>query len=137
MAALSWPMINPKAAKSTNDVRAILYDAGGHDQDVELDVRTVVFAGEALSADLVHKVRKAFPDVRVINAYGQTESFYASTFTLPQQWTETGAIPVGQPLANMRAYVLGPELTPLPPGVAMTSTQLERSSSSQARAERA
>ena len=87
------------------------------DQDVELDVRTVVFAGEALSADLVHKVHKAFPDVRVINAYGQTESFYASTFTLPQQWTETGAIPVGQPLANMRAYVLGPELTPLPPGV--------------------
>ncbi|MGW1751704.1 amino acid adenylation domain-containing protein [Streptomyces sp. NPDC002092] len=87
------------------------------DQDVELDVRTVVFAGEALSADLVHKVHKTFPDVRVINAYGQTESFYASTFTLPQQWTETGAIPVGQPLANMRAYVLGPELTPLPPGV--------------------
>ncbi|MGW2569638.1 amino acid adenylation domain-containing protein [Streptomyces sp. NPDC001537] len=87
------------------------------DQDVELDVRTVVFAGEALSADLVHKVHKAFPDVRVINAYGQTESFYASTFTLPEQWAETGAIPVGQPLANMRAYVLGPELTPLPPGV--------------------
>ncbi|MFI7406725.1 amino acid adenylation domain-containing protein [Streptomyces sp. NPDC049541] len=87
------------------------------DQDVELDVRTVVFAGEALSADLVHKVHKAFPDVRVINAYGQTESFYASTFTLPKEWTETGAIPVGQPLANMRAYVLGPELTPLPPGV--------------------
>ncbi|MGW2421034.1 amino acid adenylation domain-containing protein [Streptomyces sp. NPDC001709] len=87
------------------------------DQNVDLDVRTVVFAGEALSADLVHKVHKTFPHVRVINAYGQTESFYASTFTLPRQWTETGAIPVGQPLANMRAYVLGPELTPVPPGV--------------------
>ncbi|USQ86439.1 amino acid adenylation domain-containing protein [Streptomyces phaeoluteigriseus] len=84
---------------------------------LELDVETVVFAGEALSADLVRKVRDALPGVRVINAYGQTESFYASTFTLERQWTENGAIPVGQPLANMRAHVLGPELTPVPPGV--------------------
>ncbi|MDB1086990.1 amino acid adenylation domain-containing protein [Streptomyces sp. ACA25] len=88
-------------------------DAGS----LELDVETVIFAGEALSADLVRKVRDALPGVRVINAYGQTESFYASTFTLPQQWAEGGAIPVGRPLANMRAYILGPELTPVAPGV--------------------
>ncbi|MFD8393580.1 amino acid adenylation domain-containing protein [Streptomyces sp. NPDC059680] len=84
---------------------------------LELDVETVVFAGEALSADLVRKVQQALPDVRVINAYGQTESFYATTFTLPRQPAGTGAIPVGRPLANMHAYILGPELTPVPPGV--------------------
>ncbi len=67
------------------------------DEGVALDVRTVVFAGEALSADLVHKVHRALPGVRVVNAYGQTESFYASTFTLPKRWDETGAIPVGTP----------------------------------------
>ncbi|MFJ5779588.1 amino acid adenylation domain-containing protein [Streptomyces sp. NPDC093094] len=87
------------------------------DEDVDLDVRTVVLAGEALPADLVHKVRRACPGARVVNAYGQTESFYTSAFTLPQRWTGTGAVPVGQPLANMRAHVLGPELTPVPPGV--------------------
>ncbi|WP_030723197.1 non-ribosomal peptide synthetase [Streptomyces griseus] len=84
---------------------------------VELDVETVVFAGEALSAGLVRQVRDALPGVRVVNAYGQTESFYASAFTLPRQSAEAGAIPVGQPLAHMRAYVLGPELTPVAPGV--------------------
>jgi amino acid adenylation domain-containing protein/non-ribosomal peptide synthase protein (TIGR01720 family) len=84
---------------------------------LELDVETVIFAGEALSADLVRKVRAALPDVRVINAYGQTESFYATTFTLPQQSAVTGAVPVGRPLANMRAHVLGPQLTPVAPGV--------------------
>ncbi|MFE7183932.1 amino acid adenylation domain-containing protein [Streptomyces erythrochromogenes] len=89
-------------------------DAGS----LELDVETIIFAGEALSADLVRKVHHVLPGVRVVNAYGQTESFYASTFTLPQQWTETSAVPVGRPLANMRAYVLGPELAPVPPGVA-------------------
>ncbi|MEV7189999.1 amino acid adenylation domain-containing protein [Kitasatospora sp. NPDC093102] len=84
---------------------------------LELDVETVVFAGEALSADLVRKVREVLPDVRIVNAYGQTESFYTSTFTLPRQWVGPGAVPVGTPLANMRAHVLGPQLAELPPGV--------------------
>ncbi len=82
-----------------------------------LDVRTVVLAGEALSADLVRKTRDVLPGVRVVNAYGQTESFYTSTYTLPPGWDGTGSVPVGRPLANMRAHVLGPELTPVPPGV--------------------
>jgi amino acid adenylation domain-containing protein/non-ribosomal peptide synthase protein (TIGR01720 family) len=84
---------------------------------LELDLKTVVFAGEALTADLVRKVRRALPDIRIVNAYGQTESFYASVHVLPQHSNATGAIPVGSPLGNMRAYVLGPELAPVPPGV--------------------
>ncbi|MFE0179153.1 amino acid adenylation domain-containing protein, partial [Streptomyces sp. NPDC059002] len=84
---------------------------------LQLDVDTVVFAGEALSTDLVRKTHQALPGVRVVNAYGQTESFYASTFTVPEQKPETGAIPIGRPLANMHAYILGPELAPVAPGV--------------------
>ncbi|MGW3917863.1 AMP-binding protein, partial [Streptomyces sp. NPDC005070] len=68
-----------------------------------LDVETVIFAGEALSADLVRTVRRVLPGTRVINAYGQTESFYTSTFTVPEQDGDLGAVPVGTPLANMRA----------------------------------
>ncbi|MET8100095.1 amino acid adenylation domain-containing protein [Streptomyces sp. NPDC005236] len=84
---------------------------------LRLDVETVIFAGEALSADLVRKVRRMLPAARVVNAYGQTESFYAATHTLPRQEGDTGAVPVGTPLANMRAHVLGPELAPAPQGV--------------------
>ncbi|MCL6736838.1 non-ribosomal peptide synthetase, partial [Streptomyces neyagawaensis] len=76
---------------------------------------TVVFAGEALSSTLVSRVREAFPGVRVVNAYGQTESFYATTFDAAD-WDGTGSAPVGTPLPNMRAYVLGAGLTPVPPG---------------------
>ncbi|WP_329126861.1 non-ribosomal peptide synthetase [Streptomyces sp. NBC_01465] len=92
---------------------ALLNDPGS----VDLDVETVVFAGEALSSDLVRKVHEALPGTRVMNAYGQTESFYAAAFTVPEPWSESGAVPVGTPLANMRAYVLGPELAPVPQGV--------------------
>ncbi|MER5218625.1 amino acid adenylation domain-containing protein [Streptomyces sp. NPDC002838] len=82
-----------------------------------IDVDTVVFAGETLSSDLVRKVHEVLPGTRVMNAYGQTESFYASTFTVPRHWHGTGAVPIGDPLANMRAHVLGPELAPVPAGV--------------------
>ncbi len=82
-----------------------------------LDIETVVLAGEALPPDLVRRIHDTLPGVRVVNAYGQTESFYTSTFEVPQSWTGAGAVPVGRPLANMRAHVLGPELAPVPPGV--------------------
>ncbi|MFB8179419.1 amino acid adenylation domain-containing protein [Streptomyces sp. NPDC055966] len=79
---------------------------------------TVVFAGEALPAALVKRVQDALPGVRVVNAYGQTESFYATAFTADETWTAPAATaPIGVPLANMGAYVLGPGLQPLPPGV--------------------
>jgi amino acid adenylation domain-containing protein/non-ribosomal peptide synthase protein (TIGR01720 family) len=80
-------------------------------------VETVVFAGEALPASLVEKTRNAFPGVRVVNAYGQSESFYATSFTVDGELPDrTGSAPVGTPLGNMRTYVLGPGLTPAPPG---------------------
>nr|WP_245997498.1 amino acid adenylation domain-containing protein [Streptomyces armeniacus] len=82
-------------------------------------VDAVVFAGEALSSTLVEKVREAIPGVRVVNAYGQSESFYASVFPLEagREGPAAGSVPVGAPLENMRAYVLGPGLVPVPAGV--------------------
>jgi amino acid adenylation domain-containing protein/non-ribosomal peptide synthase protein (TIGR01720 family) len=78
-------------------------------------VETLVFAGEALPLSLVEQVREAFPGARVVNAYGQSESFYATTCTVTAT-AGPGNAPVGTPLGNMRAYVLGPHLAPLPQG---------------------
>ncbi|WP_405567359.1 amino acid adenylation domain-containing protein [Streptomyces sp. NBC_01167] len=85
----------------------------------EIHAETVVFAGEALPAALVQRVRDTIPGIRVVNAYGQTESFYATTYALPGEapWPHTGSAPIGSPLGNMRTYVLGPGLQPLAPGV--------------------
>ncbi|MFI9722847.1 amino acid adenylation domain-containing protein [Streptomyces sp. NPDC052396] len=80
-------------------------------------VETVVFAGEALPWSLVEKTRDAFPGVRIVNAYGQSESFYATAFTVDSDTqVSAGSTPVGTPLGNMRTYVLGPGMTPVPPG---------------------
>ncbi|MFF9899233.1 amino acid adenylation domain-containing protein [Streptomyces longispororuber] len=81
-------------------------------------VRTVVFAGEALPAALVDRVRRAMPGTRVVNGYGQSETFYATACVIPDAHggATTGSAPVGTPLAGVRVYVLGPGLTPVPPG---------------------
>ncbi|MEE1743601.1 amino acid adenylation domain-containing protein [Streptomyces sp. NPDC006641] len=83
-----------------------------------VDVNVLMFAGEALTGALVRQVHRALPGTSVVNAYGQTESFYATAYTVPRDDAGPGAVPIGRPLGNMRAYVLGPGLAPVLPGVA-------------------
>ncbi|MFJ6435993.1 amino acid adenylation domain-containing protein [Streptomyces sp. NPDC091416] len=80
-----------------------------------LHADTLMFAGERLPPELVRQVREAVPGAAIVNAYGQTESFYATTCTVPDGWEGAG-VPIGRPIGNMRAYVLGPGLVPVPPG---------------------
>ncbi|MEW2159999.1 amino acid adenylation domain-containing protein [Streptomyces sp. NPDC007189] len=83
------------------------------------DVRAVVFAGDVLPGRLVRQVREALPGARIVNSYGQSESFYATTFCLApsEEWADGDVAPIGTPLGTMRAYVLGPGLALVPQGV--------------------
>ncbi|MFH9575313.1 amino acid adenylation domain-containing protein [Streptomyces sp. NPDC017454] len=99
-------------------VPSVLGELVGH-LDEAADVRTVVFAGDVLPARLVRQVREALPGARIVNSYGQSESFYATAFSLApgEEWPDGDVAPIGTPLGNMRAYVLGPGLAPVPQGV--------------------
>ncbi|OIJ87337.1 non-ribosomal peptide synthetase [Streptomyces sp. MUSC 14] len=99
-------------------VPSVLGELVGH-LDKAPDVRTVVFAGDVLPGRLVRQVREALPGARIVNSYGQSESFYATTFSLAagEEWADGDVAPIGSPLGNMRAYVLGPGLAPVPQGV--------------------
>ncbi|MFI6084255.1 amino acid adenylation domain-containing protein, partial [Streptomyces sp. NPDC051217] len=106
------------SASVIHTVPSVFAELGDHMAAIA-DLETVVFAGEALPATLVHRIREALPEVRIINAYGQTESFYASTFAIQagQEWQAADITPIGTPLGNMRTYILGAGLGPVPPGV--------------------
>ncbi|HEX5113566.1 MAG TPA: amino acid adenylation domain-containing protein [Pseudonocardiaceae bacterium] len=79
----------------------------------------VVFGADGLPGGLVARVREVFPDVRVVNCYGQSETFYVSSHALGagEVWDGGLAVPIGRPLGNVRAYVLGVGLVAVPPGV--------------------
>jgi amino acid adenylation domain-containing protein len=80
---------------------------------------TLVFAGEALPAALVARIREVRPGAQVVNGYGQSETFYATAFSSARDDGETGTgrVPIGAPLGGVQVHVLGAGLTPLPPGV--------------------
>ncbi|NEE28858.1 amino acid adenylation domain-containing protein, partial [Streptomyces sp. SID7982] len=105
-------------ANVISTVPSVFAALGGRIPDLP-EHATLVFAGEKLPTALVHRIRQERPHVRIVNAYGQTESFYATTFAVPAQppRSDLGSVPIGTPIGNLRTYVLGPGLAPVPPGV--------------------
>jgi len=82
-------------------------------------VRWLVPTGEALPPGLCTQWFSHYPGVSVLNAYGPTEcSDDVAHYPLhkaPGQ--DIANIPIGKPVANMRLYVLDPNLEPVPIGV--------------------
>ncbi len=82
-------------------------------------VRQLLAGGEALSAPHVRRMLELFPGCRVINGYGPTECTTFSVCCRVGGAQSIGAtVPIGRPVSNARAYVLGPDLELLPIGTA-------------------
>ncbi len=80
--------------------------------------RWLVVGGEALSWELVQRIRELSPDCRVLNHYGPTEATIGCcAYDVGEPRADAGTVPIGWPLAGDRAYVLDRELEPLPAGV--------------------
>ncbi|MFJ3484103.1 amino acid adenylation domain-containing protein [Pseudomonas sp. NPDC090202] len=76
----------------------------------------IVCSGEALPVDAQQQVFAKLPNAGLFNLYGPTEAAIDVT-----HWTcrDEGrdAVPIGQPIANLRTYILDAELQPVPVGV--------------------
>ncbi|MCP2163205.1 amino acid adenylation domain-containing protein, partial [Goodfellowiella coeruleoviolacea] len=84
--------------------------------DLAVSSANVVFAGEALSTQVVRGVRGVLPEARIANIYGPTET---TVYTIGAYSDDPAgeAPPIGRPLSNTRAYVLDERLHPVPVGV--------------------
>ena len=81
-------------------------------------VQTIVSAGEALQASTLAFWRAHAPTTRLYNEYGPTETTvaccaYEVTPTSPQ----SGPLPIGQPVWNVRMYVLDEQMRPVSAGL--------------------
>jgi acyl-coenzyme A synthetase/AMP-(fatty) acid ligase/acyl carrier protein len=74
----------------------------------------VICAGEAFDQQLHLELAAAWPHARIINGYGQTESFYATTYVAPGPPTAASAssVPIGRTFAGKTTYVLDDRLRP-------------------------
>ncbi|MFI7388118.1 amino acid adenylation domain-containing protein [Streptomyces sp. NPDC049813] len=79
-------------------------------------VRSVLTGGEAASVPHVRALLRRHPHLRLTNGYSPVEN---TIFTLTHDIRpDTASVPVGRPVPGKRAWVLGPDLRPVPPGVA-------------------
>ncbi|MFE4517269.1 amino acid adenylation domain-containing protein [Kitasatospora sp. NPDC056783] len=79
-------------------------------------LRLLFSAGEALHAELVHRVLEHV-DVEVWNTYGPTECSIDVTAHRFDRAQLTGPVPIGRPLDNMRVLVADANGRPAPVGV--------------------
>ncbi|MFF0141861.1 amino acid adenylation domain-containing protein [Streptomyces sp. NPDC005227] len=84
---------------------------------VRATAETVVFCGEALTAQAAAEVKDELRAGRVYNVYGPTEAtVYATVWSTDAPITEAPSI--GRPLRNTQTYILDGNLQPVPAGVA-------------------
>ncbi|MFE9450308.1 amino acid adenylation domain-containing protein [Streptomyces sp. NPDC006739] len=80
-------------------------------------LRQVWTGGEAVPAAAVRRVLAACPGLTVTDGYGPTETTtFATVRPCPPDTAVPDPLPIGRPLAGMRAHVLDGSLRPLPPG---------------------
>jgi amino acid adenylation domain-containing protein/non-ribosomal peptide synthase protein (TIGR01720 family) len=83
--------------------------------------RYLILGGEALSYELVRRIRQLPVRCRIVNHYGPTEATVGSlTYTLQDEEVRepaTTTVPLGKPVANTQVYILDQEMGLLPFGV--------------------
>jgi len=81
-------------------------------------LRQLLAGGDVLSAPHVRRLRRAHPQVRLINGYGPTENTtFTCCHTIAEADLADGSVPIGRPIANTQIYILDPQGHPVPIGV--------------------
>lgn len=94
--------------------RLILEQAG---QRQLATLRVAIVAGEACPGELVERHFKQIPQAALYNEYGPTESTVWATVHKCQLGSSQKTVPIGRPIPHAHAYVLDPQMSPLPPGM--------------------
>ncbi len=88
-------------------------------REARLQLRYVIFGGEALDFTLLEGWRRGYPDVRLVNMYGITETCVHVTFKeVLEGDIAAGTGNIGRPLPDTTVYVVDKHLGLLPAGLA-------------------
>jgi amino acid adenylation domain-containing protein len=80
------------------------------------DLRCVSVTGEALKKELTRRWFTAQPGIKLLNAYGLTETSDDTNHALMDRPPDGEQVPLGRPIGNVRVYVVDEYLSPVPLG---------------------
>ncbi|MFF2115569.1 amino acid adenylation domain-containing protein, partial [Rhodococcus koreensis] len=98
----------------------LLSDSADHALGALDQARQVVTAGDVLSPSAVRRVLACHPRITVVNAYGPTETTVCATaysISGSKGFDDRVSVPIGVPIGNALALVLGTGMMPVPVGV--------------------
>jgi acyl-coenzyme A synthetase/AMP-(fatty) acid ligase len=79
-------------------------------------LRYVSVTGEALKAEIAQRWFAAQPRIKLVNAYGLTETSDDTNHEIMDRAPEDGRVPLGRPVGNVNAYVVDEHLALVPLG---------------------
>ena len=80
------------------------------------DLEYVVATGEALKKELVERWFRVQPAIKLVNAYGLTETSDDTNHEVMDRVPTEERVPLGRPINNVRIYVMDEHLRPVPFG---------------------
>ncbi|MGW3626148.1 non-ribosomal peptide synthetase [Streptomyces sp. NPDC000880] len=80
------------------------------------DLRCVSVTGEALKKELTQRWFAAEPQIKLVNAYGLTETSDDTNHEVMDRVPERERVPLGPPVNNVHVYVVDEHLSPVPLG---------------------
>src|SRR5256884_531094 len=80
------------------------------------DLRCVVVTGEALKKELAQRWFAVKPAIKLVNAYGLTETSDDTNHEIMDSVPRRERVPLGRPINNVRVYVVDEHLSPVPLG---------------------
>jgi amino acid adenylation domain-containing protein len=80
------------------------------------DLRCVSVTGEALKRELVQRWFAAMPAIKLVNAYGLTETSDDTNHEIMDSTPRGERVPLGRPVSNVHVYVVDEHLSPVPLG---------------------
>jgi amino acid adenylation domain-containing protein len=80
------------------------------------DLRYVSVTGEALKSRLAQRWFAVAPTVKLVNAYGLTETSDDTNHEVMDRAPDGDRVPLGRPVNNVRVYVVDKQLSPVPLG---------------------
>ncbi|MFD4257421.1 amino acid adenylation domain-containing protein [Streptomyces sp. NPDC058534] len=79
-------------------------------------LRCVSVTGEALKKELTQRWFAAGPDIKLVNAYGLTETSDDTNHEVMSRAPDRERVPLGPPVSNVHVYVVDEQLSPVPLG---------------------
>ncbi|WP_432082292.1 non-ribosomal peptide synthetase [Streptomyces sp. WAC 04229] len=79
-------------------------------------LRCVSVTGEALKKELTQRWFAARPDIKLVNAYGLTETSDDTNHEVMSRVPDRERVPLGPPVNNVHVYVVDEQLSPVPLG---------------------